>query len=632
MLRNRVVQSDRIWKTFRLTNVSVNSKISSMEIFGNIFPQLSCPHPEEIESSFHAPLGIFIFSIIQIRKILSACGKCLCVLGIFLLCSAGVHGEETRVSRNVSFPEKKNNASDKEAIALYLRANMLKEQKSRKPEETQEMISCLEEAGKRDFADAWFVLGCLYTEGFDFIDPDHESAKKYFLKAEMLEPRAAVEYNLGFLCETMPRGERDFSMAEYWYKLASAKGNRKAEAHLGILFYNQRDFSAARRHLERSAPAGYAEVISSLHALNLYEAVKSGKESSIRKARKKFAELHQASINGDSSADLALGKYFLLDESADARQTGWGLHFLRRAARCGETNALRMIGQESARMTDEWKKLSGRNFAKALISRASAWELPDDSDTELFREIRRILEGTGVVMLDNSIFCFRKDFRSPCEFFAVGCRQISEGSEFYLLQSSDGDFQIFPIENTARILHVWTDAGYLMVACRTQEGTIQTSGYPIGIYQGSYPGNDGREETPYWKYERGDFKKTHIPAIESFLPTLKHLLQENRRTEIAAMVKYPLFLEEDTLLSETIRDEKAFLRNFECIFSPVLVRDIMKTPDDELFSSWMGVGIGSGLLWIGPGMDKEEKSVRIRQFGSRLLSISHFPGNGNTEK
>ena len=454
--------------------------------------------------------------------LLSACGKCLCVLGIFLLCSAGVHGEEARGSRNVPFPEKKNNASDKEAIALYLRANMLKEQNSRKPEETQEMISCLEEAGRRDFADAWFTLGCLYTEGFDFIDPDHESAKKYFLKAEMLEPRAVTEYNLGLLCETMPREKRDFLMAEYWYKLASAKGNRKADAHLGLLFYNQRDFAAARCHLERSAPDGDAEVISSLHALNLYEAVKSGKESSIRNAREKFAELYQASINGNSSADLALGKYFLLDESADARQIGWGLSFLRRAVRRGETNALRMIGQEANRMTDEWKKLSGRNFAKALISRAAAWELPDDSDTELFMEIRQILDGTGVVMLDNSIFCFRKDFRSPCEFFAVGHRQISEGSEYYLVQSSDGIFQISPIENTARILHVWTDAGYLMIARRTQEGPIQTSGYPIGIYQGSYPGNDGREETPYWKYERGDFKKTHIPAIESFLPTLKH--------------------------------------------------------------------------------------------------------------
>ena len=25
---------------------------------------------------------------------------------------------------------------------------------------------------------------------------------------------------------------------------------------------------------------------------------------------------------------------------------------------------------------------------------------------------------------------------------------------------------------------------------------------------------------------------------------------------------------------------------------------------------WMGVGIGSGLLWIGPGMDKEEEKHR----------------------
>ena len=36
--------------------------------------------------------------------------------------------------------------------------------------------------------------------------------------------------------------------------------------------------------------------------------------------------------------------------------------------------------------------------------------------------------------------------------------------------------------------------------------------------------------------------------------------------EIAAMVKYPLLLDEDTLLSENIRDEKEFLRNSTVFF------------------------------------------------------------------
>ena len=632
MGRNRIVKSNRIKKSSLRGNAAENTKIPFLEIFGSFLPQRSCRNPEKAERSSPATIETVFSSLVHIRKALSACGKCICVLGIFLFSSADVHGEAARENRNVPLQKERNNDPGKEAIVLYLRANKLKKQKSRTPEETQEMISCLKEAGKRNFADAWFALGCLYTEGFEFIDPDHELAKKYFLKAEILEPRAAIEYNLGLLCETMPREKRDLHMAEYWYKLASAKGERKADAHLGLLFYNQRAFGSARRYLERSAADGYAEVISSLHALNLYEAVKSGKESSIRKARKTFAELHQASINGDSSADLALGKYFLLDESADARQIGWGLSFLRRAVRLGEPNALRMIGPESARTSGKWKKFSGKAFIGKLASRASAWKLPDDSDTELFREIREILNGTGIVLLDDSIFYFRKNFRSPCEFFAVGCRQISGENEYYLVQSSDGNFQVSPIENTARILHVWVDAGYLMIARRTQKGTIQTSGYPIGIYQGPYPGNDGREESPYWKYERGDFKKTHIPAIESFLPTLKHLLRANRRAEIAAMVKYPLLLEEETLLSETVRDEKEFLRNFDRIFSPEVVRNIMETPDDELFSTWKGAGIGSGLLWIGPGTDREEKSVRIQQFGRQFPWKSGFREDGAAKK
>ena len=50
----------------------------------------------------------------------------------------------------------------------------------------------------------------------------------------------------------------------------------------------------------------------------------------------------------------------------------------------------------------------------------------------------------------------------------------------------------------------------------------------------------------------------------------------------------------------------------------------MEVPDDELFSCWQGMGIGSGLLWIGPGTDKEEKTVRIKSIDSELSGKSLF--------
>ena len=47
---------------------------------------------------------------------------------------------------------------------------------------------------------------------------------------------------------------------------------------------------------------------------------------------------------------------------------------------------------------------------------------------------------------------------------------------------------------------------------------------------------------------------------------------------------------------------------------------------------WMGVGIGSGLLWIGPGTDREEKSVRIQQFGRQFPWKSGFREDGAAKK
>ena len=109
------------------------------------------------------------------------------------------------------------------------------------------------------------------------------------------------------------------------------------------------------------------------------------------------------------------------------------------------------------------------------------------------------------------------------------------------------------------------------------------------------------------------------PALRAFLPALKRLLRENRRKEIAALVRYPLILEENTLLEETIRNPEEFLRNFDRIFTGEWIRKILATPEDELFPGWEGAGVGTGLLWIVPGGDRAGKTVRIGRFGSRLF-------------
>ena len=356
--------------------------------------------------------------------------------------------------------------------------------------------------------------------------------------------------------------------------------------------------------------------VAAVRAQNLHEAANSGDRISVLRAKRDFAELHRAAASGDRTADLTLGRFFLLDQD----QWGTGLRFLSRAARHGDPEALRLIGGEpgGSEVTEAWARLSGKTFAAALMRSLAGMGFTGRDVSGDFKLLRQNLAGTGLTLREETI-CDFADWGGHV-FHAIAVRKGTDGKEeYYLLQSENASIQIDYLETVDCILHTWMDAGYMMIAYRTAAGAVFSGGWPVGRYQGMYPGNDGREEIVYRDFERGDLKSSHLPALRAFLPALKRLLRENRRKEIAALVRYPLILEENTLLEETIRNPEEFLRNFDRIFTGEWIRKILATPEDELFPGWEGAGVGTGLLWIVPGGDRAGKTVRIGRFGSRLF-------------
>ena len=463
-------------------------------------------------------------------------------------------------------------------------------------------------------AAAWFARGRSHLANSR--DPALLAARECFLRSEMLEPRGETEYHLGLLRETAPGELRDLLLAEYWYRLAAGRGYRQAEFRLGMLLYRQRAFFAARLLLKRFVAERDTAAVAAVRALDLHEAADSGDRMSVLRAKRDFAELHRAAANGDRAADLTLGRFFLLDQDCP----GTGLRFLSRAARRGDPEAVRLIGGEpgGSEVTEEWARLSGKAFAAALVQNLAGRGFTGQDVLEDFKLLRQNLAGTGLTLLEETIFDFTD--RGGDAFHAIAVRKGTGGkAEYYLLSRESASVRIDRLEPVDSILHTWLDAGYQMIAYRTAAGMVFSGGWPIGSYQGMYPGNDGREEVVYRDFERGDLKSSHLPALRAFLPALKRLLRENRRKEIAALVRYPLILEEDTLLEETIRNPEEFLLHFDRIFTGGRTRKILATPDGELFPTWEGAGVGAGLLWVVPGGDREEKTVRIGRFGSRLF-------------
>ena len=118
-----------------------------------------------------------------------------------------------------------------------------------------------------------------------------------------------------------------------------------------------------------------------------------------------------------------------------------------------------------------------------------------------------------------------------------------------------------------------------------------------------------------------NFKPEQDAQVETFFPGLKKLLTEDKRSEIAELIKYPLLLNGETPLEEKIATKEEFLARFNEIFSEEFKKELLATPDGEIFSSWMGIGVGKGLLWFVPGDKEQSGKILISKFGKHCFTM-----------
>lgn len=81
-----------------------------------------------------------------------------------------------------------------------------------------------------------------------------------------------------------------------------------------------------------------------------------------------------------------------------------------------------------------------------------------------------------------------------------------------------------------------------------------------------------------------------------FMTELQRLLKAGDRKALAELVNYPLRVNFDKgpLI---VKDRAAFLREFDRIYSPAVVAEILKQDPRDLFCKSQGVMLGRGVLW-----------------------------------
>ncbi len=512
-----------------------------------------------------------------------------------------------------------------------LYAAVLMEKKDRTQNETDEMMHSFKVAADQQEPNAAFRLGVIFAEGIPFVSADQKMAYHYFLIAETAAPGRETEYNLGITLERMIEAKENLTKENslpifYWYNLAKKNGHPDASGRIGLLHFKLGDYETARSYLEPYSERGEAASVIALSALDMLNAELLETEDSdtgMPTVRRLFAEQYKRAMNGDANSALILANYFLFKRNHHyygGYETG--LAFLHHAARLNHEGALLMTGKiDNTPASEYWQKLSGEAFAKELQGKFEFISWRNDAAAD-YRNILSILNETGLNFMFETMQYSIEDGHTDSEFYSVAVRQnLEKQPEYYMIFWNGRQCEIIFLKNAVKFLGQWNDQCHYMVAYRTAEGKIVITGLASAGSSGEYYGNDGKYNTPVpaFKYSRGDFKESHPAAIESFIPALKKLLTENKRGEIAALVKYPLVLEADSLLERKINTAEEFLKEFDSIFTEDYIRRIMNTPDDELFTTWEGVGIGQSLLWICPGGDKEEKTVKIGRFENRLL-------------
>jgi hypothetical protein len=94
-----------------------------------------------------------------------------------------------------------------------------------------------------------------------------------------------------------------------------------------------------------------------------------------------------------------------------------------------------------------------------------------------------------------------------------------------------------------------------------------------------------------------DFSPSLVPKAETFLSSLIASVKAPNKTEIAAMVQYPLYVNTDKG-HRIVRSSSEFVKTYHRLFTPAIKRTIEKQVPECLFANRQGVMIGDGEVWF----------------------------------
>ena len=201
-----------------------------------------------------------------------------------------------------------------------------------------EAVPCLRKSAQQGNADAQYLLGKCYFNGWGVTEDESQAAAWWRKAAE--QGYAEAQCALGICYSNGIGVTQDYTQAVAWYRKAAEQGNADAQYLLGECYYNgwgvTQDYTQAAVWWRKAAEKGYAEAQCSLGMCY------HNGEGVTKDYTQAFAWWRKAAEQGNADAQCALG--FCYD-------FGWGvtpnkseaLYWYRKAAAQGDSLAKRNV-------------------------------------------------------------------------------------------------------------------------------------------------------------------------------------------------------------------------------------------------------------------------------------------------
>ncbi|HMF65431.1 MAG TPA: hypothetical protein VK608_15180 [Edaphobacter sp.] len=111
--------------------------------------------------------------------------------------------------------------------------------------------------------------------------------------------------------------------------------------------------------------------------------------------------------------------------------------------------------------------------------------------------------------------------------------------------------------------------------------------------------------------------------FKAFFANLKQAVEKHDAAAVAAVVSYPITVNQRTKAAVTIRTPQSFITRYDQIITPHIADVIQKQKYEDLFVNYQGAMLGSGEVWIA-GICKDKA---CKQSDIRIRTIQNTAGN-----